>query len=429
MIATPTTLSGIEPLAAGLLTTGSRPVCNLRGVRLLGRTGAARRGFAFAGAVTLAATLIAGCSDFSDQASPGTFTPKPSLRAEKPPQPEGPNGTPGANSAPQSKQRKVPPPKGCTDYHQNVIGTCLHSLSAVATLPENGSQPSALAAERKTGRVMQVSKGANPTQLAKLDVDPAGGGGLTGVALSPHYNEDQLIYAYVTTAKDNEVVRFAAKQPPKPVLKGIPKGSSGNAGKLALDHKGALLVATGDAGKPKAAKDPKSLAGKVLRIDGEGKPAHGNPKRDSPIISSGLHSPGGVCATSNGSKSYVTDRGGSRDAVFRVEAGGKLAEPTWSWPDKPGVAGCSATDRQLSVNTVRAGNMQGISLNRDGSVNGKPQVGLAGKDGFGRLSGMDAVSSKLIVVGTANKDGGKPVSSDDRVFIIQRESGGGTGKD
>jgi hypothetical protein len=43
---------------------------------------------------------------------------------------------------------------------------------------------------------------------------------------------------------------------------------------------------------------------------------------------------------------------------------------------------------------------------------------------------MSMISPGLAVAGTINKDGGKPVSSDDRVVLIARSpSGGGSGKD
>ena len=56
----------------------------------------------------------------------------------------------------------------------------------------------------------------NATDFAKLDVQAAGDGGLTSLALSPSYVEDQLVFAYITTASDNRVVRFAKGQAPKP---------------------------------------------------------------------------------------------------------------------------------------------------------------------------------------------------------------------
>src|SRR5690606_23232970 len=95
--------------------------------------------------------------------------------------------------------------------------------------------------------------------------------------------------------EDNRVVRIAAGDSPKPVLTGIPKGPDHNSGSILEDGKGALLVATGNAGSAERAKDRASLAGKVLRIDGFGAPAPDNPDPASPVISSGLSAPGGLC--------------------------------------------------------------------------------------------------------------------------------------
>ena len=94
--------------------------------------------------------------------------------------------------------------------------------------------------------------------------------------MSPTYGEDQLVFAYVTTATDNRVLMIAPGDAPRPIVTGIPRGSTNNRGALALDNQGALLVATGNAGDP-AAGNPTSLAGKVLRIDVDGQPAAGNP--------------------------------------------------------------------------------------------------------------------------------------------------------
>jgi glucose/arabinose dehydrogenase len=381
-------------------------------------------------AACLLTGLVAGCSDFPDQASPKQWSPQTQLAPETGPVPQEPGDSGGGGGGSQPQQpSSVPPPQGCKDFNPAVIGTCMGALSAVAALPGNGQQPSALVAERGTGRVLQVSKGTDPTQVAKLPIQATGGGGLTGLALSPNYDEDQLMYAYVTTASDNEVVRFAAGQAPKPVLKGIPKGSSGNGGALALDHKGALIVATGDAGDPKAAANPKSLAGKVLRIAPSGKPAPDNPNPSSPVLASGVHDPGGLCSTLDGDSTYVTDRAPGKDAVFRVDAGKPLNSPLWTWPARPGVAGCAAFSKTLMIAASKAGNMQSLTLGKGGAVTGDPQTTMAGKKGFGRLSGMDIASDQYAVAGTMNKAGGKPVSSDDRAVIILQQQAAGSGKD
>jgi hypothetical protein len=307
----------------------------------------------------------------------------------------------------------------------------------VAGLPGDGSTPSALAGERKSGRVLLATGGKDATDFAKLDVQAAGDGGLTGLALSPSYVEDQLVFAYITTATDNRVVRFAKGQPPKPVLTGIPKGATGNRGTIAADNRGALLVATGDAGNPGAAADPTSLAGKVLRIDTSGKAAAGNPN-GALAVTAGLHAPGGLCASADGGRVWVTDRLADKDALYRVQAGQPLTTPAWTWPDKPGVAGCADfidANGLLSIGASLAGNLQNLPVTPEGAVSGKPTVGLDGKSGkppltYGRLAGMSMINPQLAVAGTVNKDGGAPVSSDDRVVLITpATSGGGNSKD
>jgi hypothetical protein len=40
---------------------------------------------------------------------------------------------------------------------------------------------------------------------------------------------------------------------------------------------------------------------------------------------------------------------------------------------------------------------------------------------------MDAVNEQVSVVGTVNKDGGTPLSSDDRAVVIVPPTGGGPG--
>lgn len=381
---------------------------------------------------TIAGTclLLSGCVRFDETAAnERTWEPAPEITPEQGPVPEGP-GSEGPSGGPSRKPRaSVPPPDGCTDHDPAVIGTCMDTITAVAVLPAGGGRPTALAAERDSGRVLRVVAESKPVQFAKLRVDTTGDGGLTGLALSPSYQEDQLVFAYLTTAKDNRVVRFAKGQAPKPVLTGIPKGRAGNTGALAMDGKGALLVATGDAGDHSKATDPNSLAGKVLRINTSGKAANGNPTAGSRVIASGLHSPGGVCAATDGSRAWVTDRGPDGDTVHRIQPGRPLATPVWTWKDKPGVAGCVDTPDLLAVATSVAGDVQNISIDPDGAVTGKPQVSLDGKDGYGRLSGMNLLTDEIAVVGTVNKDGGKPVSSDDRVVLIPLDPSGGGGKD
>ncbi|HKN55655.1 MAG TPA: PQQ-dependent sugar dehydrogenase [Amycolatopsis sp.] len=384
--------------------------------------------------------LLSGCAKFDDTAAGQTFSPAPVPTPESPPQVQGPGAAPGGGTRgpnrPGQQATPVPPPQGCKDFDPAVITTCLDTVAAVAGLPGDGSTPSALAGERKSGRVMLATAGKDAADFAKLDVQAAGDGGLTSLALSPSYVEDQLVFAYITTASDNRVVRFAKGQAPKPVLTGIPKGAAGNRGALGTDGNGALLVATGDAGNPNAAADPNSLAGKVLRIDTSGKAVAGNPN-GSLVYASGVHDPGGLCSSADGARVWVTDRPGDKDVLFRVQPG-PLTTPVWTWPDKPGVAGCvdfvDAT-QFVSVGTSGTPSLQNVPMNAQGAVTGKPTVTLDGKTGkppvtYGRLAAISMINPTLAVAGTVNKDGGNPVSSDDRVVLISpASSNGGAGKD
>lgn len=398
-------------------------------------------------AVASVGMLMAGCADFDASSAPDSWTPTPQMHPQAGPQPSLPDagdagrGGPGGQGGESAPQTAIPPPEGCTDFDKAVIATCLDTVSTVAALPSGNGTISVLAGERASGKVFTVSPKSEKVQIADLDVAAADGGGLTALAPSPTYHEDRLIFAYITTETDNRVVRFAEGQPAEPILTGIPKGPAHNSGALVVDGSGALLVATGDAGDRAAATDPESLAGKVLRIDTGGAPAEGNPDAASRVIADGLHAPGGMCkppqpssptegAPQKDARLWVTDRQADQGAVYQVEPGEPLGAPTWTWPDKPGVAGCVEWSGVLSIATSKAGNVQNLTITKSGAVTGKPQAtfGEDSKRHYGKLAGLDLISPRLAVAGTVNKAGGDPISSDDRVVLIPRTATPTTGR-
>ncbi|HWG94092.1 MAG TPA: PQQ-dependent sugar dehydrogenase, partial [Mycobacteriales bacterium] len=102
-------------------------------------------------------------------------------------------------------------------------------------------------------------------------VDSTGEGGLLGITVQPGTD---WVWAYLTSDRDNRVVRFRldAPQDVEPVLTGIPKGRTHNGGRIVFGPDGNLYVGTGDAGDPDASQDPDSLGGKVLRLGADGEP-------------------------------------------------------------------------------------------------------------------------------------------------------------
>lgn len=382
-------------------------------------------------ALLAAACLLAGgCASFPDEPAPTSWSAQPQLTPQAGPKPELPGefrptpGEAGRNPAPTS----VPPPQGCKDYHPLVIATCLNTVTGVAPIGADAQGGVAAYATERGGRLVKVTKDVDPVVIAQFEVDATTDGGLTGLALSATFAEDQLAYVYVTTATDNRVLRLAPGDAPKPILTGIPKGPSGNRGVLASDRKGAILVATGDAGNPALAADPNSLAGKVLRIDGSGQPAQGNPTAGSAVITSGLRQPGGLCVSADTSKIWVTDWSANFDAVYRVVPG-KLGDAAWTWPDRPGVMGCASLSNVLWVSTAKTPGLQNLPMNETGAFTGKPAITMGDGTGFGRVGPMEQLNDSAVLIGTINKVGGEPVSSDDRVAIVVRSESELPGKD
>ncbi|WP_082518533.1 MULTISPECIES: PQQ-dependent sugar dehydrogenase [unclassified Rhodococcus (in: high G+C Gram-positive bacteria)] len=373
--------------------------------------GASGRTTAIGAAVLAVITVSAGCARFDDSAST-PFSPEPTFGAAdiEPVEP----GAPGSSTPPPPSPATGP----CIDPDPNVVATCLDTLSGLVVLPGGAA---ALVGERRTGTIFQVAPGQTPRPVASVPVDGSGGGGLLDVALSPTYDEDRLLYAYITTASDNRVVRIAAGDVPKPVLTGIPRGSTENSGALDFTSPTELRVITGDAGSPASSSDPSSLAGKVLAID--------NPRVDPPspvvprIVMSGIGRAGDVCVDGTGS-TWVTDATASEDRLSRITPEGAVVSPVWTWPDKPGVGGCAAGPGSVSVSMSGARAVSLVPVDPEtGAVTTPPT--LIAQDRYGRLRGASLGAEGQVWVSTVNKDGGQPVPTDDRVVIVPVPSGGG----
>lgn len=362
-----------------------------------------------AGLLLATAMLVSGCATFPDTGAQD-WRPKTEGQGElggppalAPPPGQSPDRTPPADSRPGGPPSAPPP---CVDPDPQVVATCLNPVGAVAVLPTGDE---ALVGERTTGRVLQVKKDSPPRLVTTVPVDPASG--LTGLVLSPGYAEDRLVYAYAGTPTDAQVLRLAPGEPPKPVLTGIPRGVGGA---LATTPDGSLLVATG--------AGPGPLAGKVLKIDTLGRPAKGNPDPASPVLASGLTAPGGLCVDPASGTVWATDRAAGRDVLHRVRPGA-LGAPAWTWPDRPGVAGCAVLPGTVAIAERGAGALFVLTPGEGGSFTGDPKPVLSGT--YGALAAAARGPDGLLWLGTANKDGARPGSTDDRVIRIQPPAGGG----
>lgn len=356
--------------------------------------------------LVLGALLLGGCARFDDSAS-SPFTPEPTL-----------DGAQLEPKKPQPNESSTTRPSGpCIDPDPAVVVSCLDTTGG---LVEMGGY--ALVAERRTGRILQVAPEQPPIEVARVDVDPAGDGGLSDIAVSPTYPEDGLLYAYVTTGSDNRVIRIADGGPPKPVLTGIPKGVSGNRGAIEWSGPDQMLVLTGDAGDPAGAADPGSMAGKLLRVNNP--TTNGNAPTE--VAVSGIGSAGDICLGAD--QIWITDRTPALDRLQRIAPDGSVTT-AWTWPDRPGVAGCAVTPEGVAIALTDAKALAMATPDpATFAVTAPPGVVVANK--YGRLLGAAPGMDGTIWVATANKsEGGQPTPNDDRVVRIPPPSAGGGQRD
>jgi len=292
---------------------------------------------------------------------------------------------------------------------------CLESISSLIMGPDSKT---ALVAERTTGAVKEVSVSAEPRIKTVIPVDPSGDGGLMDIVMSPTYSQDRLMYAYISTPTDNRVIRVADGDLPKEILAGIPKGATGNTGSLIFTSPTTLVVQTGDAGNPGLAADPNSLAGKVIRIEQPTTVGQAPPT----TALSGMGGGGGMCIDPTDKSLYVTDRTPAGDRLQRIGPDAK-ATTVWTWPDRPGVAGCAALDGTVLVNLVNTKQTVAVRLAQGtGAVTGEPEV--VRQDTHGHAWPLQVAPDGNIWGATINRTAGDPEKLDDVVFPLFPQGGG-----
>ena len=161
---------------------------------------------------------------------------------------------------------------------------------------------------------------------------------------------------------------------------------------------------------------------RVLRIDTRGHPSPDNPDPRSPVLSTGVDDPGGVCVDDTTGLVWVPDRAPGGD-VLHLVIPGPLPTPAWRWTDGPGVGGCAAHDGTVTIAEANGTAAFVLHGDRNGLFSGQPDTLLKGV--YGRLGPATLGPDGFQWFGTDNKAGGTPVSSDDRVIRIQMGGGGG----
>lgn len=368
-------------------------------------------------AALVAAVLLGGCGDDGYHPA-GPFRPLPEGAPPEVGPPTSRAPVPGNPAQPES---------GASAGDPNVVASGLDVPTGLVVLGDG----SAIVGERDTGRLLQVFADRSPARelMTLPGVDTSGDGGLLGLAVSPTYLQDGLVYAYLSTATDNRVVRFPLGGTPNPVLTGIPRGAIDNGGGLLFGADGTLFVGTGDTGDPALAADPTSLAGKVLHID-----TFGRAVGASVVFSLGHRDVTALCqpATPDGSASlYATDATtmGADELDVITEGGnyGPGGKSPLAEVDAPegGLGGCAAVGSGVFLGALDGQRIRALTLDANGAVTGAPEDFLTGE--YGRLRAVAADAEGALWITTSNRDGiGSPTADDDRVLRIQPPSTAGS---
>ncbi|MFD3718337.1 PQQ-dependent sugar dehydrogenase [Streptomyces sp. NPDC058674] len=408
-----------------------------RGARDAGRgappgAGARRRGVLAAVALAgCGALLAAGCSP---PAGGGGARPDGS----PPGAVAGGSGSPGPSGTPSGPPAASAPPARGAVTVTGEVAKGLESPWGVVPLPGGDL----LVASRDKGTISRIAVGSGAvTQIGRVPgVAPGGEGGLMGLALSPAFASDRLVYAYFTTESDNRIarLRYDEQRPPgqqlgapDTVFRGIPKGLIHNGGRIAFGPDRMLYAGTGETGETGLAQDKASLGGKILRMTPDGEPVHGNPEPDSVVYSYGHRNVQGL-AWDKDKRLWAAEFGQNTwDELNLIEPGAN-----YGWPEAEGKAGrpgfrdpvavwktdeASPSGIAWAQGSVWMAGLKGkrlwrIPLSGTGPV-AEPEAFLEGK--YGRLRSVVALGGDRVLLVTSETDGrGSPEAGDDRILTL-----------
>lgn len=192
---------------------------------------------------------------------------------------------------------------------------------------------------QRDGTIVHRYPDSTTNTISVPGVHSRGEGGLLGIALHPLFNENTLLYLYITHENEdgstvNRVTRFTytdtVLHEPMHIVTGIPGARFHNGGRIRFGPDGYLYITTGDSTKPSLSQDTASLAGKILRVTADGDPAPGNPF-STQIYSYGHRNPQGLAWSLNGDL-WSTEHGRSGirsglDELNRITPG-----VNYGWP-------------------------------------------------------------------------------------------------
>jgi glucose/arabinose dehydrogenase len=365
--------------------------------------------------------LITGCTNSANEPSPETRT------AGATPASPSPLSNPESRSPTPSPTPSSVRPPGKPRARE--VASDLEAPWGLVPLKDG----SFLISERDTRKIIRV-RGGSTSEIRTIDeADPAGEGGLLGLAIT---EDEKTVFAYYTAANDNRIASMSWNGrdlgAPKVILDDIPKGFVHNGGRMVVGPDGYLYVGTGESGSGRLSQDRDSLGGKILKLRTDGRPAPGNPF-DNEVFSYGHRNVQGLAFDDDG-RLWASEFGqqawdelnlireGANYGWPEVEGSGRargMTNPKVVWRTREASpSGLAYWQGDLWMAGLRGERLWQIPL--DGTDTDDPIAHFRGD--YGRLRTVEvAIDRNSLLLSNSNTDGrGDPSGDDDRLFRITR---------
>lgn len=315
----------------------------------------------------------------------------------------------------------------------------------------------------RQGRIRIVDKGVLVDEpWATVPVRQVGEAGLMGIAISPDFERTHHVFVVGSFRSGgdeliNRVMRYTERggkgTEPTVIVDSIPAAKFHAGDAIAFGPDGMLYIATGDAREPATAQDAKSLAGKILRYEPDGRVPHDNPVRGSPVYASGLRNPQGIAWEPWTKQLFAIDHGPSgfpserlrrnNDELNAIRPGGnygwpevagadddpRFVAPMIDWTPAIAPAGLAVYTGEhfrewrghLFVGALRGMQLRRVAVARgsDGSSGWRVIEQEVIAHGLGRIRAVGMGLDGYLYFATSNRDGrGNPAEVDDRLFRL-----------
>lgn len=269
------------------------------------------------------------------------------------------------------------------------------------------------------------------------DVLNEGEGGLLGITIDPNFSQNHFVYLYYTYANNNDLTlnrvikaKFENNRLSdfSTIVYAIPGNLFHNGGRIKFGPDGFLYITTGDSQNPSLAQNKDSLAGKILRVDYDGKPTPGNPF-DNEVWSYGHRNPQGI-TWDDSERLWETEHGASTlDEINIIHKGTNYGWPTItgnetqdnmeipilnSSSDTWAPSGTAYLNHSIFFTGLR-GQALYEAVIQDTHVTLKEHL----KGEVGRIREVIVGPDKLLYITTSNRDGrGIPDGTDDKIIRV-----------